>query len=383
MLLKLLHSATFFYYYICGAMKKLYFTLLLLVVANWSESQIINIPDTHLKNRLLSANTTFNIASDINGNFMVIDTNHDHEIQLNEALAVYKLSISQSFVTDLTGLTEFTNLTELYSDVNFLTNTIVDLSGLTQLHKIVFRYSNLTGVIFPSPNVLVHINFQDNNLTAMDLTVLPMLKVAYLFQNNLESINLSGLDINLLDLSWNNLSQLDLSNFNTFNLYCDHNNLTSLDISDCPDLMIFDASHNDLHFLNVKNGGSFIGLSLSDNPNIESICADAFEINYIQEKLNQMGNTNCTLTSDCNLGGIDASFNQFAIAPNPAYDRISIQTNPQEEIKSISIYDMMGRHVLNRSYVSDYIDISELQTGAYVIRIFANNETSSLRFIKK
>lgn len=97
-----------------------------LVAFNPVSAQIVNIPDNNFKIKLLNANTSNNIAKDINGNNIKVDVNEDGEIQEIEALNVYELSIYNSSIADLTGIEAFTNLTLLGVSHNDLST--IDLS---------------------------------------------------------------------------------------------------------------------------------------------------------------------------------------------------------------------------------------------------------------
>ena len=83
-------------------MKKLYTLLLVVLITLSTTAQIVNIPDTRFKEKLLlaSPSTNFQWAStqtpDINGNvtsYNKIDTNNDGQIQVSEALAIKYLKI--------------------------------------------------------------------------------------------------------------------------------------------------------------------------------------------------------------------------------------------------------------------------------------------------
>lgn len=74
-------------------MKK--YTLLFLFFSLVNYSQTINFSDANLKTKLLSSSTASDVAKDSNGNNIKIDHfNSDGEIQLSEALNVYKLDVS-------------------------------------------------------------------------------------------------------------------------------------------------------------------------------------------------------------------------------------------------------------------------------------------------
>src|SRR5690606_4241485 len=159
-----------------------------------SNDDIVYIPDSNFKTKLLQANTTTTIiARDINGNSMVIDSNSDGEIQFSEAQAVYQLQVINSNIYDLTGIEAFVNLTLLHCF--------------------------------------------SNNLSTVD------------FSNN---VNLT-----LLRCESYALTELDLSNnINLTSLNCNNNYLTELDLSNNSNLEILWAIFNpQLSYLNINNGG--------------------------------------------------------------------------------------------------------------------------------
>ena len=52
--------------------------LITLISFTFSQAQIVNIPDTNFKNKLLNADTSINIiAKDVNNNPIVIDVNNE------------------------------------------------------------------------------------------------------------------------------------------------------------------------------------------------------------------------------------------------------------------------------------------------------------------
>jgi hypothetical protein len=73
------------------------------------------------------------------------------------------------------------------------------------------------------------------------------------------------------------------------------------------------------------------------------------------------------------------------IAPNPANDRIEI-TNYELRIKSVEIYDVMGRKQLSHTanhIPQTTIDVSHLSAGIYFVRIYSENNTiETVKLIK-
>ena len=107
-------------------MKKILY-LLLLLFGITIQAQVVTIPDTNFKAKLLEASPATEIAEDSNGNFITIDTNSDGEIQESEALTVFKLHLYNSGIADISGIAAFENLTYLECSSNLLTE--LDLSN--------------------------------------------------------------------------------------------------------------------------------------------------------------------------------------------------------------------------------------------------------------
>lgn len=84
--------------------------LLLLIFPIFVNSQVINFSDINLKNKLLQAGVNSSIAYDANHNQIKIDVNNDNEIEINEALLVYELNVSNSNINNLNGLEFFSNM---------------------------------------------------------------------------------------------------------------------------------------------------------------------------------------------------------------------------------------------------------------------------------
>jgi Leucine-rich repeat (LRR) protein len=75
--------------------------------------------------------------------------------------------------------------------------------------------------------------------------------------------------------------------------------------------------------------------------------------------------------------------NEFALYPNPVNDKFSIKTKNGLEIQSIEIYNTLGQIVLSFPKTSENIDISELQTGTYFVKVSTEKGKSSVTIIKK
>ena len=83
------------------------------------------------------------------------------------------------------------------------------------------------------------------------------------------------------------------------------------------------------------------------------------------------------------LSTVNYETNDIKIFPNPAKSIITI-TNAQENIKSIQLYDMQGRMLQSETIdkTSVQLDISNYQTGTYIIKITTDYGITNRKFIK-
>lgn len=221
-----------------------------------ANAQIINIPNAYFKTVL----TTNPCSMQPNGINNDVDTNNDGEIQLSEALAVTGLDLNAYSLTTISGIENFTNLTELYlAENNF--GGALNLSMLTQLEKLSCDYCGLT------------------------------------------SLNVDGLsNLNELFAGGNNFTELDLSTTGVVDFYI--NSCTSL------------------RYLNIKNGHTTFNCTLLLNgsmtcsqwqgcTSLEIICVDDSELQYLFPVPNSFTNliTYCSFVPGGTYNTINGSVN--------------------------------------------------------------------------
>lgn len=241
-------------------MKQIYLLFALFLLANTANSQIITFPDPDFKTKLLLADIDMPIAFDQNLAQIKIDSNADGEIQLTEALSVYMLDVQIGDITDITGIEYFTNLVNLQMQFNYLTNTVVDFSALTNLQILNCRACNISSL-----NVLQCVNLVDlhcgyNEISNLDLTGLSNLELVSCLNNNtLTTLTMQGCS---------SVTALNTS-------YC---SLTALDVSPCHNLITLDCESNfQLSTLNLKNGADEYLTTTFTDP-LPYICQDDSQI---------------------------------------------------------------------------------------------------------
>lgn len=265
-------------------MKKNILSLIFLIIGTLGSAQIINFPDPNFKASLLAAGPGLQIASgtaSIPGNiFVKIDTNNDGEIEVAEALAITKLWLQNANITNLSGLENFSNLTEFNCYGNSISN--MDLSPLSQLTRITIPYNHIVSLNVTGLSSVEWLNCPNNDLTSLDLTGLTSMYQLQCQNNQLTFLNISNA---------NNLSSIN----------CENNFLTNLDISNITTLHNLNCSSNNLNSLNLKNIFAQINVNFAANPNLQYVCADDVELATVQNKIFQYGYTNCFVNAHCSF----------------------------------------------------------------------------------
>lgn len=314
---------------------------------------------------MVNSNENVNTAKDINGNNIKVDANNDGEIDVEEALLVYSISVGNLGIQDMNGLEFFTNIRYLYCEENLIDS--IDVSQLINLIEFNCSNNSISNLSISNLINLVSIDAFDNELNL----------IVFLDNTSLESINLSK-------------NQLEEINFdeatNIQSLLINENLLESLDVSLLTNLNLLEVNSNNLNFLNLQNtinseevGNHFF----NGNFNLEQICVDLSEENFIQNLVDEYGYTNCNVEV-CLLNLSDIITPGFTVFPNPVYENLNIEITDELEINTITIFNNQGQKIISQNIIPrSGIDISQLQTGSYFLKIDSNQGVFYKEFIKK
>ena len=66
--------------------------------------------------------------------------------------------------------------------------------------------------------------------------------------------------------------------------------------------------------------------------------------------------------------------------PNPATNRVFLTVENNAQVR---VFDMLGKELMSTTYQSHGIDISGLAAGTYMMHVQNNNQTQTIRFVKK
>ncbi len=207
--------------------------LLLLLTTGLASAQIVNIPDPNFKAELIADG---------------VDTNMDGEIQETEALATIAMDLSTFEITDLTGIEAFVNL----ETFQCLSISVLTMDFTSNINLIDISVLNP----FPNPP------------TSIDVSSCIAL----------ESLTIIESFITTLDLSANV-------------------NLTALYIANNPLLETVFIKNGSDESLNMDSGSWMENWLPANNPSLQYVCADDFQVVEIQ----QFAGTDYPVNSYCSF----------------------------------------------------------------------------------
>ncbi|MBW8524047.1 T9SS type A sorting domain-containing protein [Chryseobacterium chendengshani] len=384
-------------------MKKLYFFIFLLSIFTL-KAQILTIPDVNFKTKLLGANnTTSKIAKNQSGTWTNVDTNYDGQIQLSEAQNLSYLDLTTptqgtTYISDITGIENFTNLTYLDLTKNYLTTITLSLPILDYLNVNQNNVSSLNiqncsllktfqisyhgfSTLNVQSNSIKHLNVGGNNTTFnMSVQNLPNLETLTMFFTPVPSLDLSNKPflnkIRLEDL--HELTNLNVQGCNALfevqlkDLYL----LTSLNFQNLPTLnkvSCYDNSY--LQSLNLTNSTNITNLYLSDN-NLSvldiSTLPNLTDLNIDDNQLTSLNLSNHLLLQ--NVTCISNNINNLNIQNTPALKNLNCEWNNLQSLvfqPSTLLTTVNAGH----NYLTS-INVSMLQNLTYLS--LQNNQLTSL-----
>ena len=234
-----------------------------------------------------------------------IDTNPiiDGQVLTAAISGLLELSVQNLQIADLTGIEDFTALTNLYCGGNQLTS--LDVSNNVGLLELFCEGSQLASLNVTNNTALTGLYCNVNELTSLDVSNNTDLINLVAENNQLTSLDVSNNTLlQSLDIGNNPLSGLNVNN-NTalaFLLVGNYNNnngqLTSLDVSNNTALSFFTFRGNQLTSIDVSNNTALYYLNCSANQltSIDVSNNTALETFYIYE--NQLTSLDVSNNSD-------------------------------------------------------------------------------------
>jgi len=204
----------------------------------------------------------------------------DGKVLTADISGVKILSLTNSSISDLTGIEDFTSLTDLYAGKNQLTS--INLSKNTKLLYLDVGNNQLTSLNTKSNVLLTSLVCHENQITSLDVSKNVLLEELMCHYNNLTAIDVS-------------------LNPELYMLDCLYNQITSVDISKNPKITELACENNQLTYLNLKNGNN-VNLDLTysnfvNNPNLT--CIEVDDVDYANTNWSAIKDSTANYNIDC------------------------------------------------------------------------------------
>lgn len=259
----------------------------------------------------------------------------------------------------------------------------------------IYNCTIITGINLSNNTALIYLNLGANGLQSLDLSTNVNLKYLYLGSNELQDIDLeNNILLENLEVYRNNLTTLDvMANTQLRSIICSENNINYFSLNNNSNLILLYADNNNLTNLTIQNGnnsalsGSFTyngnvinNFSVLNNPNLRCIFVD--DVNYCNTNWLGKDTTSnyVSNTAECNLLNTNENIfaSKFKLYPNPSGDIIHIETDIN--LDNIEIYNMFGQLVLETTKKD--INVSQLNSGTYIAKIFTEDKMEIVKFVK-
>ncbi|MFB3387098.1 T9SS type A sorting domain-containing protein [Flavobacterium sp. LAR06] len=320
------------------------------------------IPDVNFEKKLISLGFDSGVV--------------DGKVPTSKISGVTSLGISDSSITNLTGIQDFVALEVLDCSGNQL--TALDLSTNVALIHL-YCYSNQLTALNVSKNVaLAYLYCYSNQLTALDVSKNVALANLRCYSNQLTSLNVSQ-NISLTELKCysnqltsfdvsknilltklhcysNQITALDVSkNIALIELYCYSNQLTALDVSKNTALKSIDCSSNQLTSLNAMNGRDFSTYNFKNNPNL-----DCIQVDHIYYYDNYYKDAVATFSRDCSRVLIpDVNFEKKLISLGIDSGTVDGQV-PGYKINILTDLDVSNSSIADLTGIQSFVGLNSL-----------------------
>jgi hypothetical protein len=230
---------------------------------------------------------------------------------------------------------------------------------------------------------LLHLTIDLGQMTSLDLS-----------QNtNLRALNFEGGSLTSIDLSQNTALEEVVMGFSQFptvdfsnnpnlrTLNGNYSEFTSLDLSQNFSLEVLSLVANSMTELNIQNGNNLNleVLEINNNPNLS--CVQVDDEVYANSNTDWQKDTTTVYSENCLLSIEDVGERaQISIYPNPTNGSLYIESQNVITV-DLTIIDMQGR-IVKTIPASNFVDVSQLTSGLYFLKIASEGIVRTKKFIK-
>lgn len=305
----------------------------------------------------------------------------DGKVLTSTLSAVTNLSISNTTISDFSGLEDFTELNWLQLSNN----------------------TNLTDIEFSKNTKLQYLYLDNNKLANLDVTKNVEL-IDLSFKNNaIKAIDVSkNAELEFLNCSENLLTVLDVSNNPELrNLSCYSNQLVTLDLSQNTQLTYINCQNNKLKSVNLKNGNNTnlqtanVAKTAKNNVGMYPIGIFGFQENdpalvvlvdnkvYSDDNWMSYKDASAVYLENISLGTGNNTFETLAVAPNPTSGELYINNIALDKLTVISLLGNIVKTInFKDGNTSNVVDLSDLTAGLYLVKLSSNGSEKTVKVLK-
>ncbi len=144
------------------------------------------------------------------------------------------------------------------------------------------------------------------------------------------------------------------------------------DLTNATEIDIFNTTGSDINDLGVQGVWQNGSVTVPDGVTIQLVvevrCNSGSEVLYIDN-----------IVIDGILGLGNNNQNVFSIYPNPANGYVNISSQEAGD-KNVTVYNLLGKQVIN-TITSERVDISNLTSGVYIMKISQNGISSTKKLV--
>ncbi len=309
---------------------------------------------------------------------------NDDYVTTSRINTVTNLDVAYLSIADLTGIEDFTALTNLSCHHNNL--TALDVTQNVSLTELYCNNNQITSLDVSQNTALTKLYCYQNQLSALDVSQNTSLTDLRCYNNQLTGLDVTAnVAVQILEFGNNAISSIDLTQNSALqSIQCSDNQLTGLDVSQNTVLQAVACNNNQLTSLDIRNGNNanLYNFTAIGNPNLTCVFVD--DKTYMNANWTNAIDATATYVetqTECNTLAVSNSILEQAITiyPIPAKERLTVKSGINGKYK---MYDYTGKRILKGSILigENSIPLQQCSKGIYFMEIIAN-KTSIIKKI--
>ena len=361
-----------------------------------TELEVANCPELQYLNCSFNRLNKLDITNCAALEEIVCENNHLSVIDVSGCIRLINLDCSSNYLTEI-DLTNNIQLQSLNCNSNYLTE--IDLTNNIQLQSLNCGSTYITELDVSRCTQLQSIGCTNHRITRLDLTNCTQLRVLGCTSGTLAQLDITTCpEMYYFDCSNNRLTELEVKDFKKLEYFnCSHNCLTKLDYTGSAGYYHYVGDNQSPSLALHKNDDGTFSHSIDLNEPTFGNTAISYEDGVLTSTDSTIVSTSFTvkvighwgrlLTGTMNfnysdVGIIPQEKEQLKIYPNPTTGELTI-TNYELQITNVEIFDVYGRRQKAEGRRQNVIDISNMKSGIYFVKIITDTGVIVKKVVKQ